>query len=367
MRIKVDIAKYLFYWYLKNKKVTHNKINIDKIKTILIISTTAIGDTLFATPAINLIKKKYPDKKIIALLNPKNYQLFASNPNFDEILLYRNKWLNFIKVCYKLKKYKIDVTLIMNGNEPQATPLAYLVSKFIIRIPNNKNWFNFLHYNEPIARNKNENTINTRLKQLTYIGINEKSYQVLLYPKPHWYKKVDLFLKQKESKNKNIVYIGLQLGASTLSRMWFAKYWFELAQKLLAVSDNIHLILTGSKEDAKLTNPLSHSLNSKRVHNVSGIFSICEVAALIERLDLLITPDTGPLHIAAAMKTPTVAFSVAGRKESSNPIDERIIHTFIEKPYTCTPCVDKRCKNQFCMHQISVVEVFNEAIKILKK
>ena len=75
--------------------------------------------------------------------------------------------------------------------------------------------------------------------------------------------------------------------------MWFAKYWFELAQKLLAVSDNIHLILTGSKEDAKLTNPLSHSLNSKRVHNVSGIFSICEVAALIERLDLLITPDTG--------------------------------------------------------------------------
>ena len=58
MRIKIDIAKYLFYWYLKNKKVTHNKINIDKIKTILIISTTAIGDTLFATPAINLIKKK---------------------------------------------------------------------------------------------------------------------------------------------------------------------------------------------------------------------------------------------------------------------------------------------------------------------
>ena len=94
----------------------------------------------------------------------------------------------------------------MNGNEPQATPLAYLVSKFIIRIPNNKNWFNFLHYNEPIARNKNENTINTRLKQLTYIGINEKSYQVLLYPKPYWYKKVDLFLNKKKAKTR-ILYI----------------------------------------------------------------------------------------------------------------------------------------------------------------
>ena len=89
-------------------------------------------------------------------------------------------------------------------------------------------------------------------------------------------------------------------------------------------------------------------------------------SALIEKMDLLVTPDTGPLHIAAAMKTPTIAISVAGRAIESNPRSKDIKHIFIQKQITCEPCVDKKCEYQKCMLQISSKEVFDQILNIIE-
>ena len=72
--MKIDLPRLFFRWLLKNKKPSKKKINIDKIENILVMSNTAIGDTLFATPALRLIKERYSHIKITALLNPNNYR-----------------------------------------------------------------------------------------------------------------------------------------------------------------------------------------------------------------------------------------------------------------------------------------------------
>jgi len=358
--MKIDLIKLFFKYYLKNKTKNENTIDIDKIENILVISNTAIGDTLFVTPALRMIKEKYPDKRVIALLNPVNYKLFESNPYIDKIFTYNGKWRSFYITMKKLRKFNIDISFIMNCNEPQATPLTYSIqSKYIIRIPNLTNEFNFLHYNPPIARNYDEHTINTRIKQLEYIGITKKSYQMELFPNKNWFNKVDNYLK------KDITYIGLQLGASTVSRMWFNTHWQQLAELLLEYDKSIELILTGAPNETNLTTQLEKSLKNDRVHNFAGKFDICSAAGLIGRLRLLVTPDTGPLHIAAAMETDTVAISVAGLASSSNPISNTSKHIFIQKPKTCDPCIDKRCKYQECMLQITPEEVFENIKHIL--
>jgi ADP-heptose:LPS heptosyltransferase len=360
--MKIDIFRIFFRFYLKNKIISHRKIDVDKIKNILVISNTAIGDTLFATPAIKLIKKHYPDKKIIALLNPSNYKLFETNPNIDKVITYHGKWRNFLSIIIKLKRCNIDVTLIMNSNEPQATPLSYCIgSKYIVRVPNNNNEFNHLHLNSPISRDYKKHTIHTRLKQLEYIGINEKDYQMDIFIESSWRKPV-----VESVKKENFKYIGIQVGASTPSRMWLNDSWISLAKKILDYDANIKIILTGSRSEREITNIVEKSVADSRLMNLSGKFNICSAAALIDLLDLLITPDTGPLHIAAALKVPTIAISVAGIASSSNPIDPNVPHIFIEKPKTCTPCIDKRCKNAVCMEQISVDEVFSHVIQLLQ-
>jgi len=359
--MKIDLPRLFFRWFLKNKKPSKKKINIDKIENILVMSNTAIGDTLFATPALNLIKSKYPDKEVLAVLNPANYKLFETNPNIDKIVLYRGKWRDFLSVLFRLKHFDIDLTLILHSNEPQATPMAYLAgSDYIVKIPNDGNEFRHLHYNEKTARVLGEYTIQTQLKQLAYIGINETNFHMELFPNKDWYLDINRFVDQK------ITYVGFQLGATTKNRMWFEENWYKLASLILSYRGDVKIILTGSPKEVLLTNSLEKLINNKRVLNLAGKFDICGAAAVIERLSVLVTPDTGPLHIAAALKTPTVAFSVTGKESSSKPRDKTVKHQYIQKPVICDPCLDKRCQYQKCMWQITPEEVFNHVKSIVK-
>jgi len=358
--MKIDILKIFFRFYLNNKTMSTDKIDMSSVNNILVMSNTAIGDTLFATSSLRLIKECYPDKKINILLNPNNYKLFITNPYIDNFEFFNGKWHSFLGVLLKLRKIEIDVVLIMNGNEPQATPLAYFTgARYIIRVPNINNVFSHLHFNEPIARNYKKHTIHTRLKQLEYIGITDKNYDMELYPKPKWYEPIN------KSLNKNYQYIGIQAGAATISRMWFNKQWILLANKILQHNRSIRIVLTGAPHEKELTKSIEKAVNNERIFNFAGKFDLCSAAALIGSLDLLITPDTGPLHIAAALKVPTIAISVAGYASSSNPIDQYVPHFFIQKPKTCTPCIDKRCKQQNCMLQITVEEVFEKTVDLL--
>jgi len=359
--MKIDLLKSFFSFYLSNISIEKNEININEIKTILIMSNTAIGDTLFATPAIRLIKQHYPSKKIIALLNPKNSQLFETNPYIDQILTYTGKWRDFFKTLRVLRKLKVDLVFIMHSNEPQASPLAYFSkSKYVIKIPNDKNEFNHLHYNQTESLELGMHFIDARLKQLQYIGITSVDYKMDLFIKSSSYNIIDERLKI------GVRYIGIQVGASTKSRMYPVELWASLVEKILAYDDLITIILTGAEQDRAITNELQKKISNNRVKNFSGIYDICTAVALIDRLALLITPDTGPLHIAASVETPTIAFSVAGSSIESNPRDGLVPHIFIQKPKTCIPCIDKKCQNPYCMRQILVDEIFTEFTKIIK-
>ena len=90
--MKIDVLRAFFRLYLKNKTMSSDKIDMSSVNNILVMSNTAIGDTLFATSSLRLIKERYPDKKIIILLNPKNYKLFKTNPYHDNIELFNGKW-----------------------------------------------------------------------------------------------------------------------------------------------------------------------------------------------------------------------------------------------------------------------------------
>ena len=102
--MKIDIPRSFFRWYLAGKIPSKEKIKINSIKTILVMSNTAIGDTLFSTPALRLIKERYPNKKVIGLLNPKNSLLFDNNPYIDILILYSGKWLHFLRAMFQLRK-----------------------------------------------------------------------------------------------------------------------------------------------------------------------------------------------------------------------------------------------------------------------
>lgn len=363
----------IFEFYVNLRLKSHSnypkldKLDMDKINTILIFSNTAIGDTLFNTPVFRALKENFPAKKLVVILNPTNYKLFENNRYIDDIILYDGRWKNFFSVLKQIKKYSIDLSLILHSNEPQATPLAVLCgSKYIIKIPNNKNEYNRFHNNKSIASYGDRHGIFDRLRSLEYLDVRNENPRMDLFLDEKSIKNVEEYFNAYKIDNNQDILIGFQIGASTVSRMWFEDKWIELANKLLSSNKNIKIILTGSPSEKKLTNGVfSKIIEKDRVFDLAGYFDIKSAAALIGKLNILITPDTGPLHIAASLKTPTVAFFVVANWFGSNPCYDEDIHLYIQKNKTCVPCVGKSCKYQKCMLQIEVDEVYKKIVLFL--
>ena len=357
-------SKIIPFFLPKNQVIKTDLVSMHNIDKIVCFSNTAIGDTLFSTPVFRSLKKHFPNKKLIVVMNPKNYKLFETNPYIDEIILYSGKTKDFFKVLTQLKKIKPELILGLHSNEPQATPLAVLSgAKYIIKIPNDKNTFNKWHTNKIIPKIKNEHFIKMRLKHLKYLGIEENDCEMDLFLQQKWIKEVENYFKNIKSSK----FIGFQIGTSTISRRWFNENWIELGKKLLNIYPDTQIILTGAPNEKYLTNEVEKGINDKRVLNLAGKFSLGGATALINKLDLLITPDTGPLHIAIALKTPTIALFVAANHNETNACYDEDIHLYIQKPHTCQPCIDKSCKIPECMKQIQTKDILNKVKELINE
>ena len=339
---------------LRFKSVRKTQLVTQPVQTVCFFSNTALGDTIFNTPVFRIFRQNFPHVRTVALLNPSTASLFKTDPNIDEILLYDGKKGGFLRALFALKKIKPDVIFILHSNEPQATPLAVLCgAKYVFKLPNAGNKFNAFHSNEPEPYGDERYVVLNRLEQLKFVGIKSRNTRLNLYLRDEDFARVDEMLK-KDGKRK---FIGFQMGASTVSRQWFFQRWRELAGIILERTDAV-IVLTGSPAERAMTAQLDEELRSSRVIDAAGKFSLREAAALIARLDVLVTPDTGPLHVAAALKTPTIGLFAVASPVNSNPDFDENIHKFIKKPRTCSPCVGKNCKFQECMLQIGADEVW---------
>ena len=488
----MKIFENLMKFYLRNRKTQKCEMVSEKFKCVCFFSNTAIGDTLFNTPVFREFRAKFSDVKTIALLNPNNAMLFRDDPNLDEIITYDGRWSGFLKTLKILKSKKIDICFLLHSNEPQATPLAILSgAKYVFKLPNHKNKFNFLHSNTPQKyADENRYIVLNRLLQLKFVGINsdeslakDEICRLSLYLNPADYVRVDEKLKglngeyvnldkqekrqtninrntQEEKSNKqanfkqilshdkeqNLVQnepkicggderkiIGFQMGASSRSRKWTLQRWCELALMILQHT-NYQIVLTGSPSergecdlfmreleknldeflsfkaqenrlkfvnqanlnslcddenfakgsygkavtnsalefDKKISENPSDLANLKhdllgRVLNLAGVFNLREAAALIDRLDILITPDTGPLHVAAAMKTPTIALYGVADPSSSNPNFDTKIHKIIKADFKNYKGFDKHDDCAQTMERISAQNVYELIGAILKE
>lgn len=153
----------------------------------------------------------------------------------DDIILYDGRWKNF-SVLKQIKKYSIDLSLILHSNEPQATPLAVLCgSKYIIKIPNDKNKYHKFHNNKQLSCYGDRHGIYDRLRTLEYLGINEQNTKMELFiEEENKLEVANKFIDLKIDINQDKI-IGFQIGASNLSRMWFEDNWIKLGKKLLEV------------------------------------------------------------------------------------------------------------------------------------
>ncbi|MBF0539780.1 MAG: glycosyltransferase family 9 protein [Nitrospirae bacterium] len=333
-------------------------LNKEDVKSIIVISSTAIGDTLMSTPAIKAVRVSYPTAHITALFSVRNMALFANNPDVDTVIPYYGGYKHFLRTIKALRRQKADVALILHGNEPQATPLAYLSgARFIVKLPSSPQ-YDFLlsnvSNNHDITQHQHH-SIDVRLKVASLIGCTYNDRHMRLY--------VDdndvLFIKQYLRRlgiGQESVLIGFQTGAVNKHKIWPSSHFIALGRSLIQDDPNIRIVLTGSKKEQPRCRFIAGEIGQRAI-STAGEITLPQLAALVKELHLLLTNDTGTMHIAIALNTKTVSlFCPTFYKVVGAAVDPHL-HRIIHRERPCFPCVTKRCKAPFCMGLISVDEV----------
>ena len=339
----------------------------ERVRRILVVSSTAIGDTLLSTPAIRAARERYPKAEIAALFNAKTVDLFGNNPDVDEVVPYHGGYRRFFRTILALRRHRFDLALIFHGNEPQATPIAYLAGvPFIFKWPNTSE-NRFLLSNDGPVRTWDDfpHAVDQRLAVAALAKCDPKRRPMTLPLTEEGRRAVDRLLREEGVGGADLL-VGFQCGASTLSRMWFPDRFAELGRRLVRGRDRVRILFTGSPAEREYCGSIARQIGERTIV-AAGRLPLPAVPSLLARLHVLVTGDTGTMHMAGAVRTPIVGLFAVSDPSRSGPYYDLDRHVIVKKPRTCVDCVSKRCTYQKCMEAIEVEEVFQAVMRILAR
>ena len=176
--------------------------------------------------------------------------------------------------------------------------------------------------------------------------------------------------RQKGGETLNGSLVGFQFSASGQYKEWPVENFIDLGARLLGSKDSCKIVLIGGPGDSARGERIKDAIERKggkgRVFNLSGKVALKDLPAAIKALDVLVTNDTGPLHVAIAVGTKTVSLFVPTNVDGTGPAQDLHLHKVISKPKPCNPCVEKYCKRPDCMGLITTSEVERAVTEALK-
>jgi len=328
-------------------------------RRVLLVLTTGLGDAVLSTPVFPALRKALPGADIRLLCRAPWAPLFTADPDLNGVIRYPGKYRRFFSVVGELRRFEPDLTVVLHGNDPDILPLAFLAgSRVIVRIPTEGTRFAFLLSNrqreEDRATVPGLHYVENRLRILDTLGVASAGRA----PRIHLEASVrDRFAERLRAGLAGGKYWVLHARAADAYKNWPADKTRALLEQARRAHPGLAVLLTGSAADRDALLPLAAGLDRVRV--VAGEFNIAETAACLAGAACVLAPDTGVLHLAAALGAPVIGLYASTSASLVGPRSSAREPVIIQKGCSCEPARVKQCPYvpRNCMDQISVEEV----------
>lgn len=314
---------------------------IPKHKTtdrILIVTTTALGDTLWATPAIESIRSRFPKAYVGVLTSSIGMEVLKHNPHIDNLFLLQ-KTLSLWKT---LTQEKFDTILLFHASQRLILPLCSLLgaTQIIGTAGINKGLDELLTSSLP---NQAQHEIVRRLKIAEQIGAKTVTEKLSFFLQP------DEILPPRTGGP----WIALHPGSKDGFKRWPKENFIELGKRMRETMP-CEILITGTKEERGLMEEIGAKIPGAHIDEPGR--SLRSFAALLMQMDLLVSNDTGPVHLASALDRPIVGIYSSTDPALCGPHQARCA-VAISRRAACNPCLKRKCREPFCFLQIGPEEV----------
>lgn len=325
---------------------------------ILIFKPGAIGDLLHITPVINALKSLMPQASITLIVSSKvTASLFADNPAVSEVLIFNKKGeqkslSGLLAFRRRLQAKKFD--LVLNYQRSNLKGWIALSGALPCKV---------LIYHK--MKRRTIHAIVDHLRPLAALGIDPYTAdrQLDFFPSEADESVINRFMQDNNLTNKRIV--AFNPGTSAANKCWPVERFAQLGDRL-STEYGCSIVVVGSKDEAELATAIRNGMQQP-VYDLCGC-SLGELGAVLKQSEFLVTGDTGPMHISAAVGTPVLALYGPISPVRSGPEGEKhriIMHEELD----CCPCNSFQCKNKefrLCMELITVDEVVQAAAEMLQ-
>ncbi len=324
------------------------------VKKILLIKLWAVGDSVVTLPLLNSLREKFPEAQIDILVRKRNRDIFKHNKDINNINLFEVE--RYLKLFFLFRKYDLvfDTEPYLNIS----ALLSFWMGKTKIGFSNQHR---SILYDVQVVHDKKQHMVQNYLDMIRALGFSvnhDKLIPIVSSKKDE--ENVSLFLKKI---NRKIV--GFCVGtaeSASRTRIWEDNKWAELADAISR--ENFQVLFVGAKNEKNKIDEI-RSITKSSTINCAGEFSLLETCELIKNMELFISIDTGPMHIAAAQGVRTIGLFGPNTPTLWKPYGKHNIAIY--KSLSCSPCIinDKgkmpdclrKTDRYACMKEISVEEV----------
>lgn len=354
-------------------------------RRILVLRLDLIGDLVLSLTVVHLLKKTYPDAEIDLLAIPSSGQIALADPDLSAVITYDpniwrrpkallqpQNWRAASMLYKRLRSRHYDLAVSVFG--PWAALLAVLSGAqrrvgfgkegylgFMTDSVKGRHWKAGDHLHEVdycLALARAAGADPAPEDRIPHLSVEAEASQA-----------VEQLLIQKGLRPDKPL-IACHVNAHNgQSKRWPIPYWVKLIDRLIG-EDGANVVLTGAANDLPLINTITGRLHEQPI-NLAGQTSLPQLAALLQRADILITGDSGPMHIAGAVGTALIAIHGPTDPALSGPVSPKA--TILRSDIWCSPCytakgpADCRFFTTQCMKNITPDQVFTKIHEILQK
>ncbi len=336
-----------------------------ELKKILVIRLSSIGDIVLSTPLIRVLRKKFPLSQIDFIVKKEFSELLKFNPHLTNLIeLDKSKgFKELLKLKKQILKERYDLIIDIHNNLRSIFLRAFSGAK-VVKV-NKRVFKRFLLVKFKINLYKNPiHVVEKYIETVHQLSIKNDNQGLELFV-PNEIVEV---AKSKINFSDSSLYIAIAPSAKHETKRWIPERFAEIGDKLTEKFD-AKIILMGGKEDENRCKMVESMMKNKPI-NICGKTSLLESAGVLSLCKLLVTNDSGLMHIGSAVKTKIVAILGSTVREFGFfPYETKSI--VVEKDVPCRPCSHigrKKCPKQHfkCMRDIQVDDVFSACVKLIQ-
>lgn len=332
---------------------------------ILIVKLSAIGDIIHTLPSLAALRRLYPGANITWAIEDASSDLISDHPYLDRVIVsHRKRWIRDLKkgritkpigeiknFINDLRKRPYDLVIDFHGLFKSALVVFLSSGKRRLGYDSMQEFSGFF-LNEKIPEDMNKHAVDRYLDFLQYLGADSKEPEFLIPIGQGNMDRVEELL-QRNDIDKNGRFVAVSPVALWDTKLWADEKFAGLCDRI-AEDLKVRIIFTGTERDK-----LEHIQSRMRATsvNLGGQTTLRDLAYLYQRCALLITTDSGPMHLAAAMGTPVIALFGPTDPARTGPYGKG--HVVIQRKLSCSPCFLKKCESMECMSGITIDEVFH--------